>query len=315
MAYVPLGFEGATFFNNMWQPSTEKYINNVTFRYFERCLFQRCINILDFKLPDEWVGTTLDFFKYVLFRDGFCTVFYTPEYGITFQPCVPGGQGLYYQPTFVLVSNPVLSTVNKLDIGKECELLKLTPDYIGVFDVIGYYAEKLSLLAASLDMTFINSRIAYILGAKNKAAANSLKTIVDKISAGQSTIIYDKVLLDDLTSDDDVFDSFDRQNVKNGYLGTEFLENIQTLIYQFDQEIGIPTPPGEKGERMITSEVTSKIIDTTCRASIWEETFNSSAEFVNDMFGTNISCRYKYKDVPDTYNKGGDSIGISKPNA
>ena len=35
---------------------------------------------------------------------------------------------------------------NYLEIGKECEIIKLTPDYMGIWDVITYYAEKLACM-------------------------------------------------------------------------------------------------------------------------------------------------------------------------
>ena len=60
----------------------------------------------------------------------------------------------------------------------------------------------------------------------------------------------------------------------------------------FNTEIGIPTVPYEKKERMVTSEAESKQIESLARATIWIDTLNNSFIKVNEMFGTNISVDF-----------------------
>lgn len=292
--YAPFPTGEIAAYENLYQPSTEKEINNKMFMYWERTLFQRASSSMEFSLPEEWKGNIHDFFVYCMFRYGYVVVFRRSEYGLIFQPCTLSGYNIYYQPTDVLVSNPYMSSVGQMKIGKECELLKLSPDYMGIWDIVRLYSEQLALLTSSLNMQFINSRVAYILGAKNKAAANALKVIIEKISEGQSTVIYDKAL-ECGVGEDSPFVAFDRRSVKESYIGEELLEALRTVINNFDSEIGIPVLPAEKKERMITDEAKGRIVDGMSRATIWEETFNESARNVNEMYGTDIRVEMRYK--------------------
>ena len=63
----------------------------------------------------------------------------------------------------------------------------------------------------------------------------------------------------------------------------------------FDAEVGIPTIPYEKKERMVTDEANSRQTDSITRLTTWLECFNESAENVNKMFGTNISAEMHFK--------------------
>lgn len=296
--YKPFPMGEVSVIENTYQPSTSKNFNNVTYRFWQRALFQRALSSMEFTLPEMWNGAIKDFFLYALFKLGFCAVFELNEYGLVYQPCSLSGQNLYYQPTEVLVSNPAITNTPKLVIGKNCELLKLTPDYRGIWDIISYYAEKLALIDSALNMSISNAKVAFVLGAKSKSAAEALKVIMDKISEGQTAVFYDKSI-ENGVNESEPWTAFDRKNVKDAYLGSELLDNARTLLNNFDSEIGIPTMPSEKKERMITDEVNSRLIDGMSRAMIWEECFNESTIAVNKMFGTNISVKFRYKGIID----------------
>lgn len=314
--YAPFAYGDITVGANTYQPSTSKSFNNLEYVYWERALFQRAASSMIFTLPEEWKGKTKDFFQYVLFRFGYVAVFKKAEYGTIFQPCSLSGQDLYYQPVKVLVNNPAFPGSINLQIGVDCEILKLSPDYSGIWDVVSYHAEKLALLGSALNMSAINSKIAYVLGAKSKSAATALKKIFDKISEGQSTVVYDKAIENDSSVDGEPFVAFDRKNIKESYLVDQILQDMRTVINNFDCEIGIPVLPQEKKERMITDEANGRIIDGMSRAIIWEETFNSSAEEVNKMFDTKIKVELRYKEVLEEKRNGkeGDDNGAGKTN-
>lgn len=313
--YNPFPMGAIAAYENYYQPSTEKEINNLMFIYWERTLFQRAASSMKFSLPKEWKGSIHDFFVYCMFRFGYVATFKRSVHGFIFQPCTLSGYNIYYQPTNVLVSNPYMSNVGQMKIGKDCQLLKLSPDYMGIWDIIRVYSEQLSLLSASLNMQFINSRVAYILGAKNKAAANALKVIMEKVSKGQSTVVYDSAL-ECGVGEETPFVAFDRRSVKESYVGDELLEALRTVMNNFDSEIGIPVLPAEKKERMITEEAKGRIVDGMSRATIWEETFNESAKNVNAMFGSNIKVemRYKYMLEEDESEEEGGEEDVSEGN-
>lgn len=285
-------------------PSQVKPYNNASFKYWERSLFQRAQSVIvPDGLPDEWSGATRDFFFYCVLAYGFVCVFNSDEYGLAFQPCTLSGYDFYYQPTRALVSNPYLSA--EFEIGEDTELIKLTPDYDGITDIVTYYAEKLACLDNAINMSIINNKFAYFLGARNKGMASALKKMLDKINQGEPAVIYDQRILNDTQDKDVPYQFFERGNLKQSYLTTDQLQDFQTIINAFDTEIGIPTVPYQKKERMVTDEANSKVYDSTSRATIWIETMNDSAKRVNEMFGTDIHFELRYT-VEDLTNEGGE---------
>lgn len=295
MPYVPFNYEQINLAAGTYNPSPVKSYNNKSFAFWERSLFQRACSTLQFDLPDEWQGSAKDFFLYCLFKYGFVSVFDNDKFGLTFQPCTINGINWYYQPTNVLVSNPALSQSLNLKIGTDCELLKLTPDYQGTWDVISYYAAKLSTLDNAIDMSLINNKYGMILGARSKSSAEGLKKALDKINRGEPAVVIDQKLINDPKDPFDPFVLLERDLHKT-YLTTEQLDNFQTLIKNFDAEIGIPTLANEKKERMITDEAQTKVIDGMSRSIVWFETLTSSLEKCKELYpqlDLNVKLRYE----------------------
>ena len=285
MRYMPLNYDKLNAIEGTYFPSMVKSYNNKTFAFWERSLFQRAASVIKADLPEEWVGDVRDFFYYVLFRFGYMPVFKQVEYGYTFQPATLKGYDWYYQPTSAIVTNPALDKSLELTIGTDCELLKLTPDYMGIWDIITYYAEKLSTLDNAINMSLINNKFPFILGARNKVAGQALKKMLDKINRGEPAVIYDMKLLNDQTDKVEPFMAWERKHsAKEDYLTPEQLQDMQTLLNAFDAEVGIPTIPYQKKERMVASEAESRQIDSQSRATIWIECLNSSAEKIKRLY-------------------------------
>ena len=298
MSYIPLNYEQINIEAGTFNPSPVKSYNNKTFAYWERSLFQRATSVIVSELPEEWVGKVKDFFYYCLFRFGYIPVFERPEFGYTFQPASIKGRDWYYQPTSVLVANPMLTESLELKVGTDCEILKLTPDYMGVWDIISYYAEKLSTLDNAINMSLINNKYAFILGARNKVAGQALKKMLDKINKGEPAVIYDMKLTNDQTDKTEPFQVWERKNsLKDSYLTTDQLQDLQTIINMFDSEIGIPTIPYQKKERMVTSEAESKENDSKARATVWIECLQSSAEEIKKLYpDITLNFKLRYND-------------------
>lgn len=294
MNYVPLNYEAINIAAGTYSPSLVRSYNNKTFAFWERALFQRACSVLEFELPTEWQGSVKDFFYYCLFKFGYVAVFDSAEFGLAFQPCTLNNYDFYYQPVNAQVSNPKLSKT--FTIGDDCELIKLCPDYRGIFDIIQYYAEKLSSLDNSINMSIINSKYALLMGAKTKNAIEALKKMTDKINRGEPAVLLDMKLLNDEDDKDspDPF-KFYEMELKKNYLLTDLLQDFQTIMNHFDTEIGIPTLPYQKKERMVTSEAESKVIDATSRSVVWFDTIKSSLALVNAHFGTDIDVKLRYK--------------------
>ena len=283
--YIPLNYDKLNAIEGTYFPSMVKSYNNKTFAYWERSLFQRACSVIKADIPEEWQGTVKDFFFYCLFRFGYISIFDSPEYGNTFQPCTLKGFNWYYQPVSALITNPALNESLELEIGTSCEILKLTPDFMGIWDIISYYAEKLSTLDNAINMSLINNKFPFILGARNKVAGSALKKMLDKVNRGEPAVIYDMKLLNDQTDKTEPFTTWERaHSAKEEYITPEQLQDFQTILNSFDNEVGIPTVPYQKKERMVTAEAESRQMDSQSRATIWLECLNSSAEKVKKLY-------------------------------
>ena len=295
MSYFPLNYDRLNLIEGTYRPSCVKAYNNYSFNFWERALFQRALSVLKIELPEEWNGSIRDLFNWLLYMGGYVVVFNDSKFGgVVFQYGALSGIDFWYRPTTALISNHAFWRSKRLKIGEQCEILKLTPDYMGISDIITYYAEKLAILDNAINMSLINNKYAFMLGAKNKAAGEALKKMLDKINSGEPAVIYDKQLKNDPTDKSEPWQFWERGNLKESYLTTEQLADFRTIMNNFDSEIGITTLPVEKKERMITDEARSNMIDSVSRSEIWLETFNESAIAVNKMFGTNIKASRRF---------------------
>ena len=306
--YSPLNYDQINAIAGQYHPSSVKSFNNRTFAFWERALFQRALSVIDYdEFPEEWSGSIKDLFEYVLLTIGFVPVFELPEYGKTFNPGTLSGFDWYYRPTRALIANPALSRSLDLKIGTDCAVIKLTPDYRGIWDIIEYYAEKLSTLDNAINMSLINNKFAFMLGAKNKAAAEALKKMLDLINSGEPAVIFDRKIMDDPNTKTDPFQIWERGAMKENYMTTEQLADFRTLLHNFDSEIGIPTLPIEKKERMISDEATALEADATSRSRIWIECVNESAKEVERLFGIRIHAKLSWENLTREVSEDGEN--------
>lgn len=297
--YTPLNYHQINIGAGSYNPSSVKSFNNKTFAYWERALFQRAQSVLDFEVPSEWDGKVKDFFLYCLFKYGYVIISKNDEFGQFFQPGTLSGFDFYYQPTTAIIANPLYSA--ELKISEECQVLKLTPDYSGIWDVIWYFAEKLSILDNAINMSLINNKFAFFLGARNKTASNALKKMLDLVNKGEPAVVYDMKLLNDPTDKEMPFQQWQRDNLKNSYLTTDQLMDFQTIINNFDAEVGIPSIPYQKKERMVTDEATMRGYDAKARSLTWFNTLTSSIDDVKKLYpDINLSVKLHYDETEGT---------------
>ena len=295
--YAPYKYNEINVDNTLYEPSIVKNRNNAHYNYWFRSLFQRASSVIVFDdLP--WNGSVKQFMYYCLLKYGYIDCFNDKNFGKAFQPCTLSGMDFYYQPTDANVSNPDLNVTHK--IHKDCGILKLTPDYRGIWDVIDYYACMLAEFNPAIMMSVINAKYATIMGAETKAGARFLEKVVDKVNAGNPAIVFDASILvpkNPATKEDTIHD-YSRKDIKSTYIGTELINDFMSILNQFDSEIGIPTIPYQKKERMVTDEATSRTIDSQARSLIWIESLNDTLdEDVNRILGTSIKARHRYVDM------------------
>lgn len=284
---IPAGYEVINLYNSSFSPSTIHVRNTGLQRYFRKYLLQKAISVFKWVLPDEWDE---DYFKYTLYGLGYIAVLNTRTFGVICQGGALGGYNLYYRPSYIMVTNPLLKDTITADIDKDCAIIKLQPDYSSIMDMVGYYADKMALASEALDMNLVNVKTATIFGATNKTQAESYKKMYDKLSEGDPAVIIDKQLLDD-NGQPNWFPFV--QNMTQQYISDKILSDMRKIEAEFDTEIGIPNANTDKAERLITDEVNANNVETATRCELWLESIKKGVDKANSMYGLSISVDWR----------------------
>lgn len=300
---IPADYEGLNQYNSM-RSVAGRVQNDENTAFYMRALWQRAIAGTSFKLPKSW-RKAKRYFKNVLFSLGYIGVIDTPQYGRIPQICTFSGYGLYRQPVDILVDQPLVQFSGK--IGENCELIHLCGDYRGIWDIVEHFAIRLSIAITSVDCALINERLSVLAAGKSKQAAETLKYLYEKISAGEPFAVYDKAIKSDsIDGNDDPIWTFS-QDVASQYISDKLLADIDTILMQFDKEIGIAAV-GEKKERMLTDEIAMQNEDACARSSTWFENLSDSFDLVNELFpDLGLSFTMKYGGEEYEYNAEIDS--------
>lgn len=276
---IPVDFEGLNQYNSM-RSVAGRVQNDYNTAYFMRALYQRIISGARFGLPEAW-AEGYRYFKNVLFCAGYIGIFRTEKYGIIPQISTPSGKGLFLQPTKMLVAQPLVQMEGIID--ENCQVIHLTNDWMGVWDIVEHYAIRLSVAITSVDVSLMNSRVSILAAAKNKSASETLKYLYERISAGEPFSVYDKMLKDNGNENSPESIWMYHQDVAQNYITDKLLADMETILKQFDNEVGI-LALGQKKERMITDEVETLNDDANARATTWFENLQQSFDNVNRLF-------------------------------
>lgn len=287
--YRPYEYDKLNLAVGSYTPNSIHTCDNEAYCFWQRALFQRIQSVFKIKnIPDNWKGNVEDFLEYLLIAFGYVVVSKHDKYGVYFSAGALSGFNLYYQPTKAVLNNPVSELTGKnLVIGKDCELLKFTPDYRGLMDIIDYYAEKLALIDTSINTSLINSKFPFYLFADTKAAAEAIKKMIDNANAGNTTVVANDAIKVQKPDGQDLIKQLKLFSASD-YITDKLLADHSTLLNNFDAEVGIPSVPFEKKERLVTAEANSRKLDATARARVWLDTLKSSCEIINKKYGLNL---------------------------
>ena len=297
---APFDYKDINLYNAERSPSTIHSKNTALRRYFQKYLFQEALSVYKWTLPPEWDA---DFFKFTLFGWGYITVFHTDKFGTVCDWGGLGGYNFYRMPKYVIITNPLLSKSLQLDIGKECEVIKLQPDYSSIMDIIGYYADLMSVSAETMGLNILNVQSATIFGARDNREAESYKKMFDKVASGEPMVVIGKKLLD--ADGKPSWYPF-TQHVKESYVASDILTDMEKIKAQFDTVIGIPNANIQKRERMITDEVNANNTETKALSELWLETLQTGIDKANKMFGLEIHVERRFPNS-DPIKKESDS--------
>ena len=248
MFEIPASYQDKNVYNSQIIPSSVHCRDTRLQRYFKKYLFEKIISVYDWKIPETW---DKDYFLYSLYAFGYVAVINTDKFGVIPQFGSLGGYNVFYRPTYVMITNPLLPTI-KTNIGIDCEIIKLQPDYSSVMDIVNYYADMMALCSQSVSINLMNTHTAVIFPAKNKAQAEAYKKMVDKVASGEQAVVLDKDLFDDTGKP--TWTPYET-NVNNLYISDRILADMRKIESRFDTEIGIPNANTDKRERLITDEV------------------------------------------------------------
>lgn len=269
-------------------PSTVHVKDSGLCRYFTKYLLQKAMSVFEWDLPETW---NKDYFLYVLYCWGYIAVVNTDKFGVIPQGCGLKGYDVFYAPTHAVIANPLLSGILEPRIGTQCELLKLQPDFSGILDLVGHYAEQMALASQSVSVNLLNSKLSYVFTAKTKALAESLKKMYDQIASGEPAVVIDS-RLKNAADGEETWKAFE-QNVGGNYIVTNLLADLRKIEAMFDTEIGIPNANTDKRERLIQDEVNANNIETYSKCAMWLENLQDACKRVNDMFGLSIAVRWR----------------------
>lgn len=300
---VPASYDYINAYNSRFEPNTLHVQDTKLSWFFKRYLIQKILSVFKFDgIPETWAK---DYFMYSLFVFGFVTVFETDKFGVIPQHCTLSGRDVFYRPNIAMVANPLIRGAQQLRIGVDCELVKMQPDYGGCWDIVEYYADLMALTSESVVANLINSKMAYVFGAEDKASAESLKKLYDQIASGEPAAFADKKLFNEDGSPSWVLFT---QNLSQNYIGSKLLEDLAKIDSRFNTDIGIPNVNIAKASGVTDSEVRSNNVDTQSKCKIWLETIQNGLDKVNNMFGLNITAtlRFEEEEVMDD----GNSISV-----
>lgn len=285
-------------------PSTVHVKDSGLCRYFTKYLLQKAMSVFEWDLPETW---NKDYFLYVLYCWGYIAVINTDKFGVIPQGCGLKGYDVFYAPTNAVIANPLLSGILEPRIGTQCELLKLQPDFSGILDLVGHYAEQMSLASQSVSVNLLNSKLSYVFTAKTKALAESLKKMYDQIASGEPAVVIDS-RLKNAADGEETWKAFE-QNVGGNYIVTNLLADLRKIEAMFDTEIGIPNANTDKRERLIQDEVNANNIETYSKCAMWLENLQDACKRVNDMFGLSLAVRWR--EIPQM--GGASDDGYTQP--
>lgn len=295
---------GATF--SQLEPSQVHVANTFLYQYFRRYLLQKAVSVFRWELPKEWQRTL---FLYSLYCDGHVAIVNTDSFGVIPQPCTLGGRGVQYQPTYVLIANPLLQGILQPRIGTQCAVIRIMPDYGGILDIINYYARQMALCSETLEINLLNSKLSYVFGVpkggNRKAAAETLKRLFDQIMSGVPASFLDEELTD--RNGKPTWQMFN-QNVGQNFIAPDIQEQLRKLECEFAAQVGIPSNLATtKKERVNLAEVSANDVETAVGPSQWLELAREGLETANQLFKLKLSVDWRYKpDVGSDTEPAGD---------
>ena len=129
------------------------------------------------------------------------------------------------------------------------------------------------------------------------------------INRGEPAVFLDKALMNDPNDGEEPWQFVELQKLKENYITDQQLQDFQSILNSFDSEIGIPTTPYFKAERMVTSEAESKTTDSQARLITAIECLQSSVKDIKKLYpDIKLDFRLREPERQEVQTDGKDNI-------
>lgn len=162
------------------------------------------------------------------------------------------------------------------------------------------YAEKLASVDCSIDVNIMNSRVSFIMNAKNSAQADEAKLVYSKISNGEPAVFTD---VSDIILNGDGSLNVQTLPVKENFILPELLESKRAIIAEFLSYWGVNNVAYEKRERLLVDEVNGNNEEIDAYISYMKNNLKECSERVRQMFNIDFDIKIKEVERNDTIPK------------
>lgn len=302
---IPIYYNYATQLQNVVSPGSVHAKDALITRFYTDYLLKRAMSVLKFgRVPENW---DMNYFMYVLYCRGFVCVIRSKVFGVIPQECNLSGYNIYYAPTTALLANPALpidetgrywladdwNREKHPDVKGSAVLIKLQPNFHGILDICSVTAERLALMHEALMMNLANSKLAYIIGAADKNAAETFKAAVDFIQEGNLAVAAGRNLWDKETGKP-LWEGF-ANNLRQNYIASDILENMRSELNDFNNFIGIPSTNYNKKAHMTEKEISANDVETESLVDVMFDCVKTGIDKVNKKYGLSITVKKRYE--------------------
>lgn len=206
----------------------------------------------------KWTGLPDSIPEYILERylkvNGWCGIGLAPSNAqkhagelVCFFGSLGNVPDLYYQPTSIILANPVLGT-KEYNIGEDCVWAKNDSTYKGIAHILSRYSHLLAENDISINIAQITTRMPFVFTAETESEKQSAEKYIQQAEEGKIGIIKSSALNNGITPQPTVTDS-------SGSHIKALIELHQYLKAQCNNDLGIGSNFNMKRERMSTAEV------------------------------------------------------------
>ena len=262
-------------------PKKVNGVDNLSNIYYRDWMLRKLFAIFEFSgIPDAW---DYDYMMENLFLDGkFCIT--DTELGVLPLSCGVSGVNVFNHPSEVQIGNPVLGSLRRT-IDKDCALIKLQYNYMGIRPLMERYATLLSMCDSAIAVNLMNSKVAFIARTGSKAQAATYKKMFDIISSGEPFVAVNA----DAVNEDDIF----YNHVKQNFVADDIQIVKRKIINEFLTEVGINNANLDKRERLNADEVAANDDETRVNVQHWLDNIREGLRSANRLYGLNLGVKMR----------------------